>query len=141
MNVTINPNLTSVVTIKDGTLECRLPNYNPETLVPFASEADVRSYANAISTKPNFFTPKVDQVVSVKVTPPEFKLLFTAAERVAIKASTDPVVQDFFSIIEDPRLTYVDLGLQSTKDALEYLRTKNLITKTRKDDILTGVVR
>lgn len=79
--------------------------------------------------------------VPPKVSPVEFKLLFTAPERVAIKASTDPIVQDFFSIVEDPRLTVVDLALQSTQDALAYLETLELIAAGRKDEILTGVVQ
>lgn len=76
--------------------------------------------------------------VPPKVSPIEFKLLFTSLERVAIKASTDPIVQDFFSIVEDPRLTHVDLGLQSTQDALAYLETLELIAAGRKAEILTG---
>lgn len=78
--------------------------------------------------------------VPPKVSPVEFKLLFTAVERVAIKASTDPIVQDFFSIVEDPRLMHVDLGLQSTQDALAYLETLELIAAGRKAEILTGNV-
>ena len=78
--------------------------------------------------------------VPPKVSPIEFKLLFTAVERVAIKASTDPIVQDFFSIVEDPRLTVVDLGLQSTQDALAYLEMLELIAAGRKAEILTGNV-
>lgn len=75
-----------------------------------------------------------------KVSPVEFKLLFTSAERVAIKASTDPVVLDFFSIVEDQRLTHVDLALQSTQDALSYLESKALIAVGRKAAILTGML-
>jgi len=77
--------------------------------------------------------------VPPKVSPVEFKLLFTAQERVAIKASTDAIVQDFFSIVEDPRLTHVDLALKSTQDALSYLEALSLIAEGRKDEILTGV--
>ncbi len=79
--------------------------------------------------------------VPPKVSPVEFKLLFTAQERVAIKASTDPIVQDFFSIVEDPRLTVVDLALRSTQDALAYLEMLELIAAGRKAEILTGVVQ
>jgi len=79
--------------------------------------------------------------VPPKVSPVEFKLLFTAQERVAIKASTDAIVQDFFSIVEDPRLTHVDLALKSTQDALSYLEAQGLIAAGRKDEILTGVVQ
>lgn len=78
--------------------------------------------------------------VPPKVSPVEFKLLFTRAERVAIKASTDPVVLDFFSIVEDQRLTHVDLALQSTQDALSYLESKALIAVGRKAAILTGML-
>ena len=80
---------------------------------------------------------------SPKVSPVEFKLLFTAGERVAIKAAraSDPVIDDFFSIIEDPRLTHVNLGLQSTQDALGYLETKGLITDARRVQILAGKIQ
>jgi hypothetical protein len=78
-----------------------------------------------------------------KVSPVEFKLLFTAQERVAIKAAraTDPAIDDFFGIIEDPRLTHVNLGLQSTQDALAYLEAKGLITTDRRVQILAGQVQ
>src|SRR5574343_1577031 len=57
------------------------------------------------------FIPPV--VIPPSVSPPEFKLLFTSNERVAIKAarSTDPVIADFMDIVEDPRLTTVNLAL------------------------------
>lgn len=77
---------------------------------------------------------------AVRVSPVEFKLLFTAPERVAIKAAraTDPIVDDFYDIVEDPRLTFVDLGLQSTQDALSYLVSLTLITAERRTEILAG---
>ena len=80
---------------------------------------------------------------SPKVSPVEFKLLFTAGERVAIKAAraSDPVIDDFLSIIEDPRLTHVNLGLQSTQDALGYLETKGIITDARRVQILAGKIQ
>ena len=75
-----------------------------------------------------------------KVSPIEFKLLFTSAERVAIKVAraTDAVIDDFYDIVEDPRLTHVDLGLQSTKDAIAYMVSKTLLTQDRADTILSG---
>ncbi|MDW5419055.1 hypothetical protein R6242_21010 [Iodobacter sp. CM08] len=74
------------------------------------------------------------------LSPPEFKLLFLPAERVAIKAlrATDEYIADFFSIIDDPRLTQVDLSLQSTRLALTYLEEKKLITPARHAEILGG---
>jgi len=94
-------------------------------------------------TAPELIPPTPASVEAPKVSPVEFKLLFTAAERVAIKASraSDPVIDDFFSIIEDPRLTHVNLGLQSTKDALTYLEAKGLITTERRQEILAGRVQ
>ena len=79
---------------------------------------------------------------SPKVFPVEFKLLFTAGERVTIKAAraSDPVIDDFLSIIEDPRLTHVNLGLQSTQDAFGYLETKGFITDARRVQILAGKI-
>ena len=80
---------------------------------------------------------------ATKVSPVEFKLLFTSAERVAIKAAraTDQVIDDFYDIVEDPRLTNVDLGLKSTRDAIGYLAAQNLITAERATEILAGVVQ
>jgi hypothetical protein len=78
-----------------------------------------------------------------KVSPVEFKLLFSPQERVAIKAArgTDPVIADFFDIVEDPRLTFVDFGLQSTKDAIAYLASKDLLTEARAAEVLSGVLK
>lgn len=80
-------------------------------------------------------------VEGIKVSPIEFKLLFSAAERVAIKTSTDPIILDFFSIVEDPRLTEVNLALQSTQDSLDYLTTAKILAEGRKAEILTGVIK
>lgn len=76
----------------------------------------------------------------IRVSPVEFKLLFTSAERIAIKESKDPVIVDFFEIINDPRLTFINLGLESTKSALNYLQQQSLITEDRKALILQGQV-
>lgn len=78
-----------------------------------------------------------------KVSPVQFKLLFTSAERIAIKTAreADAVIDDFYDIVEDPRLTEVDLGLQSTQDALSYLVSQNLLTVERRAEILLGQVK
>ncbi|MEN9885425.1 MAG: hypothetical protein RL758_3 [Pseudomonadota bacterium] len=84
--------------------------------------------------------PELVAPVPPKVSPVEFMLLFTSAERVALKAarSTDPVIDDWMDIVQDPRLTQVDLGLQSTKDALAYLVSIDILTAERRDEILAG---
>lgn len=98
---------------------------------------------NGLLVKPEMtapFTLEPSEPVYPKVSPVEFKLLFTSQERIAIKTarSTDPVIDDFYDIVEDPRLTFVDLGLQSTKDAIGYLQAKGLLTAERAVAILTG---
>jgi hypothetical protein len=92
-------------------------------------------------TPPAPVAPVAPVIVPPKVSPVEFKLLFTAPERIGIKTSTDPVVQDFFEIVNDPRLTLVDLGLQSTQDALSYLASLGLISVERRAEILLGQVQ
>jgi hypothetical protein len=82
--------------------------------------------------------------IPVEVIPPvvstiQFKLLFKSAERIAIKTSTDPIVIDFFDIVNDIRLTEVNLNSKSTRDALGYLEGIKLLAAGRKDEILTGV--
>jgi hypothetical protein len=56
---TVNPDLSSVTISDDGTMECVLPNYNPETLIPFGSEDEVRSYAASIEGREFFWIPKL----------------------------------------------------------------------------------
>lgn len=76
------------------------------------------------------------------VSPLQFKLCFTSEERLAIRAAleSDPVISDWFEIIEDPRLTQVDLSLQSTKDGIAYLVSKGILTEDRAAEILAGKV-
>jgi hypothetical protein len=59
MIVTVREDLTSNVTTDDGLLECELPNYNPETMVPFGTSADVEAFAASIVGNPNYFVPKL----------------------------------------------------------------------------------
>lgn len=85
-----------------------------------------------------------------RVGPVEFKLLFTSPERLKLKElrSTDPALDDFFEIVEDPRLQYVDLSLASTAhgvDAcLSLLTEAGTITaeeaSARREQILSGTV-
>lgn len=85
--------------------------------------------------------PAPETVITyVKVSPIEFKLLFTSSERVAIKAAriNDPVIDDFYDIVEDPRLTFVDLGLNSTQQALQHMVTQGLIASERVEQILSN---
>ena len=74
------------------------------------------------------------------MTPIEFRLLFVSAERIAIKtaAKTDPVVEDFWSIINDPELTQVNVADPQIIEALDYLVTLTILTPARETTILLG---
>jgi hypothetical protein len=73
-----------------------------------------------------------------QISPIEFKLRFTAQERIAMRVArpTDLGVDDLFDIIEDPRLTTVDLELTATKEAVAYLVLKGYVVQARVDAIL-----
>lgn len=82
----------------------------------------------------------------LQVSPPTFLLLFTSQERIAIRAArrggVEPiasVLDDWFSIIEDPRLQYVDLSLQATKDGIDFLVGVGLLPAERAAEIKQGV--
>jgi len=83
----------------------------------------------------------VDNTVLPMLSPVEFKLMFTAEERIAIKASIDPLVQDFFELlndlIADPRKPYIDRNLKVVSDAIKYLESKALIGTGRAVEILS----
>ena len=72
------------------------------------------------------------------ISPISFKLRFTSTERVAIYSAvdSDPVIKDWVSILDDQRLTTVDLTSDGTKDAVAYLVTKKILTQTRANKIL-----
>ena len=58
--ITVNEDLTSNIVTSDGLLECNLPNYNPETLIPFSSEVEVIDFVNTkVFKNPNYFSPKL----------------------------------------------------------------------------------
>lgn len=87
--------------------------------------------------------PPVPPVPTYRIilTPLEFKMMFTAPERVAIKvaATTDPIVEDFQEIANDPRLKEVILTLPANIDAINYLVSKSLLTAERGEEILRGM--
>ena len=62
------------------------------------------------------------RVESLKITPVEFKLLFLLTERVKIAElrENDAVLRDFYSMLDDPRLTVVDLSKRTIIDAVRY---------------------
>lgn len=97
--------------------------------------------------------PEPIQQPAPRVSPVEFKLLFTPAERLAIKqarayAGEDEALtglkfalDDFFDILDDPRLTYVDMGLLSTIGGITSLAAAGLIESARVPEILSGALQ
>lgn len=89
--------------------------------------------------------------VRPKVSVTDFKFLWTSDERIALKElrSTDPVIDDFYDILDDTRTTSIDLALTSTQDfvnhAVQELVTAGVIASADQDSrieqILSGQPR
>lgn len=87
----------------------------------------------------------------LQVSPPTFLLLFTSQERIGIRAARNyvgadaganmvkAVLDDWFAIIDDPRLQYVDLALPATQQGIDFLVTTGLLTALRAEEIKLGV--
>lgn len=110
----------------------------PEEVEPFWSNASGEWVAPEVPPAPEPVSaiPELNKVI----TPIEFKLAFTPEERVQIRAAraSEPLVDDLFDLIDDPRLTAINLDLPSTVGAVNYLATKGLIEQDRVDEILMG---
>lgn len=82
------------------------------------------------------------EVGNLVPTPPEFLLLLTLQERVAIRAAgpTDVVVEDILRMLDDPRVTFIDLKNPSVIEAVNYLATTEppLLTIERATQVLSG---
>lgn len=95
-----------------------------------------KTWSAPVEAVPGPFT-----VAITHVTRTEFMRLFTGPERVAIKNArgTDELVEDFFSMVEDPDSPGVDLTLQSTLNILLHLQSLEILTDARRLSILAGV--
>lgn len=76
----------------------------------------------------------------IQVSPVQFKLLFSPPERVAIQAARDgdAILNDFYNILDDVRLTMVDFAILGNRQAVQYLAMKGLIAEDRVDQIIRG---
>ena len=95
--------------------------------------------------------PEPGATYRTRLTRPEFKLQFTSAERIAIRAARDytgedsnaamtkAILDDFFDIVEDTALTFVDLELPATIEGVGFLATAGLLTEERVGEILAGL--
>ena len=77
-----------------------------------------------------------------KLSPVQFKMCFTSQERIAIKAlrATNPVIDDAYDILDDPRLTMVDLSLASNQEMIDCLVSLSVLTTARAAQIKAGVM-
>ena len=102
------------------------------------------------------FTAPLAPPLRKKLTPPEFKMQFLPQERLAIRAARAYVadanspanaqllqlkafLDDFYDIVDDPRLTIVDLNLQQTQQGIAMLAAAGLIDTDRVPIILAGI--
>lgn len=85
-----------------------------------------------VAPEPPVFVPPTVSVI-------QYKMLFTSQERIAAKASVDPVIVDLQDLLNDPRTLTVNLALKSISDALDYMTTIKILAPGRKAEILTGV--
>lgn len=112
-----------------------------DTEVPDSAE-NGDTWDGTTLTKPAPPTPPEPVVAKPpKVSVIEYKMLFTSAERIAVKASLDPVIIDLQELMNDPRTVNVDLSLKSIGDALDYMTYLGLIAPGRKAEILTGEIK
>ena len=70
----------------------------------------------------------------------KFKLLFTTQERVAINGArkTDNIIDDYLRILNDPRLSDIDLNLPIIAEALQYFVSQSILNSDRPAQILKG---
>ena len=91
--------------------------------------------------------PEVPEVViePKEVDPITFKLLFTSAERIAAKAlrASDPAIDDFWIILDDPRTRSVDMRIPSIQAIIEHTLTACSVENVaeRKAQILQGIIQ
>ena len=92
--------------------------------------------------------PVAAPVVLPVLTPMEFYLAFTPAERIAIKTSTDPQIVEFWATFElaVSANAHIDPNLTSIQEGLDYLSaptapTVAIITAERIPQILAGVAQ
>lgn len=59
MSITVYDDLTVNIVSDDGLLECNLPSYNPETLIPFSSKEEAEAFAATVYLNQNYFVPRL----------------------------------------------------------------------------------
>jgi len=100
-------------------------------------------------TPPNVPSP----VYRIVLSPIEFKLQFTVQERLTLNAARNPtananaqlweikaVLDDFFDLIDDPRLKEIHLNHAAVTTGASYLVSIGVLTSDRANTILQGII-
>jgi hypothetical protein len=131
--------------------------FHPQIAAEFVEVPDDVSHGWQLVDE-DWFPPEVADPIEaepkrrLRVTPVEFKLLFQPGERLAIRQAREYqgedgaqqtfawLIDDWWSIVDDPRLTTVDLGLSQTQAGLDMLVTAGILTQQRRDEMALGMV-
>lgn len=147
--------MTTYARIVDGcavdiTTEDPKTIFHEDIAAEFATVPDGTGHGDRVDADGNWTKapPAADivpQHVAPVVTPAQFKMLMLAElpEILPLKSSDD-VVSAFFNVVDDPRLTEVDLSLASVQNGIKYClmkigRNDAQITQ-RMSEILRGVL-
>lgn len=117
--------------------------FHPDIAVHFVTVPDGTEngdlFDGKVWSKPAAAAPA--PVLLPKLTPMTFYLAFSPAERIAIKASTDPVVMEFWDTYQRAERTdtAVDPNLLSVQEGLTYLVQRGVLASSdRIAQILNG---
>jgi hypothetical protein len=124
--------VVTTVTYVQGEPGCTLP-YDLRLDVADDHPAELGwTYADGVFTAPT--PPPVTKPINVVL----WLSRFTPQERVAIRAArtSNPIIDDFWLMLEDVRLPEIDIALPSVEAGLDYLISLNLIAADRKAAIL-----
>lgn len=124
-------------------------SFHPDVAAEFVNVPDIVEYGWRLING-EWVAPEVVIVPEVAIEPKEvdpitFKLLFTSAERVAAKAlrASDPAIDDFWTILDDPRTRSVDMRIPSVQAIIEHTLTACNVENVaeRKAQILQGILQ
>lgn len=129
--------------------------YHPDIAAQFVEVPDEVQQGWVLDDDGTWSAPVIEAApepvaVSLSVSPVEFKLLWTSPERIALRQmrETNPVIADFWEIVEDPRMQSVNLDRKSTQQGIAYsvhqLAEAGIIdaadVESRVEQILSGIV-
>lgn len=113
-------------------------HYHPEIAAHYTTQVPDTVVNGAVLDGTTWVNPNPQAqpelaIVETVLNVAEFKARFTSAERIVLKTAkaTDAVIDDFFEIINDPRLVTIDLRSALIVDAVKYMVSKDFLTQAR----------